>query len=119
MKTLLYVDDEEINRELFQLTFESKFNVVTAHSGNDALKIINTTPQINAIVSDMKMPGMNGIEFIKKAKNSLPDVPCFLLSGFDLNDEIKNALNEKVINHFFSKPMRINEIIDKIENSDI
>ena len=65
---ILYVDDEPINLQLFILNFRKKHQVFTAEDGFKALEVLNREPGIIIVISDMKMPGMNGLEFIKWQK---------------------------------------------------
>jgi len=104
LSTILYVDDEPINLMLFKVILGKKFNVITASSGSEGLKIMIENKYIAGVVSDMRMPGMNGIEFIRLAKNIFPDIFYFILTGYDITPEISNALKEKLINKYFQKP---------------
>ncbi|PKP39014.1 MAG: response regulator [Bacteroidetes bacterium HGW-Bacteroidetes-15] len=115
--SLLYVDDEPINLTLFTLNFKSKFNVITASDGFEALKKLNQYPQLSVVISDLKMPGMNGIEFIRKAKETYPDLSYYILTGFDLTEEIVNAINEGLFLKCFAKPFNIREIESSIYNA--
>ncbi|MFC2104537.1 response regulator [Bacteroidota bacterium] len=108
--SLLYVDDEELNLTVFKLSFRSKFDVMTAESGAEGLKILNENPQIKVVISDMKMPVMNGIEFIKLAKNDYPNVCFYILTAFEITEEIKDALKGGLINKYFRKPFNMNDI---------
>ncbi len=109
-QTILYVDDEEINLVVFEANFIGKFNVITADSGFEGIKILENKPDIPIVISDMKMPGMNGIEFIKTAKKQFPNIAYFILTGFDITDEISSALDDKLINDYFKKPFNGREI---------
>jgi CheY-like chemotaxis protein len=109
-KTVLYLDDEPINLHLFEFAFKKEFQVITSESPNDAIKIVEKEKHLSAIISDMKMPGMNGIEFIRVIKKDKPDLPCFILTGYDINKEISDALQEKLILKHFSKPFNVNQI---------
>ena len=113
-QTILYVDDEEINLVVFEANFIGKFNVITADSGFEGIKILENKPDIPIVISDMKMPGMNGIEFIKIAKKQFPNIVYFILTGFDITDEISSALDDKLINDYFKKPFNGREIEDSI-----
>lgn len=108
--TLLYVDDEPINLKLFELNFRKKFNVLTAESGLQGYELLKQNPHTIVVISDMKMPGMNGIEFIKLAKKDFPNILYFILTGFDITEEIADALNERLIHKYFRKPFNIREI---------
>lgn len=108
--SLLYVDDESINLKLFELNFKSKFRVVTALSGDEGLETLNNDPNISVVISDMRMPKMDGLEFIAKAKQSFPNIVYYILTGYDITDEINDALGKKLINKHFRKPFNFREI---------
>ncbi len=114
--TLLYVDDEMLNLILFELNFKKMYRVITADSGSSGLEKLNQHNDIIVVISDMKMPGMNGIEFIKEARKHYKHVLYFILTGFDLTDEITTALNQGLIQHYFKKPLSVNLIHDTIQS---
>ena len=107
---ILYVDDEPLNLLLFEANFDKKFNILTASDGFAGLEVMNKHTDIDVIISDMKMPGMNGIEFIAKAKLKFPDKKYYILTGFDITEEIKEALETGVIVKYFKKPYNADEI---------
>jgi two-component system, response regulator, stage 0 sporulation protein F len=116
LKTILYVDDERINLMLFKAIFGKKFNVITAESGEQGLQVLNANIETVGVISDMRMPGMNGIEFIKKAKNVFPELFYFILTGYDITPEISVALDENLIHKYFQKPfnnMEVERAIDE------
>lgn len=108
--TLLYVDDEPLNLKLFELNFRKKYDVLTAESGLEGFELLKKNPHIKVVISDMKMPIMNGIEFIKLAKKDFPEISYFILTGFDITEEIADALNERLIHKYFRKPFNMKEI---------
>jgi two-component system, response regulator, stage 0 sporulation protein F len=108
--TLLYVDDEPLNLTLFEINFQKKYTVRTALSGEKGLDILRIEPSIAVVITDMKMPGMNGIEFIRKAKESFPEIVFFILTGYEITEEIIQALNEKLIYKYFKKPFLMKEL---------
>ncbi len=109
-KTIMYVDDEAINLKLFQIRFQGHYNVITCTSGIEGLKKLNEYPGVSAIISDMRMPGINDIEFIKLVKQLNRDISCFILTGFDITPEISSALKLNLIEQCFHKPMDADEI---------
>jgi two-component system, response regulator, stage 0 sporulation protein F len=108
--TILYIDDEPINLMLFERVFKRKYNIVTAISGVEGIDILRSNSQINAVISDMKMPGMNGVEFITKAKREFPQKCFFILTGYSITEEIADALSNNLIIKSFKKPFNIGEI---------
>ena len=113
---LLYVDDEPINLMLFSRVFKDYFNIITADSGSKGLEILRINPGIKIVVSDMKMPGMNGIEFIKIIKREIPGIPCFIMTGYDMDEEIKEALNIGMVKKCFKKPLDKDDILNSVMN---
>lgn len=113
--TILYVDDEEINLFIFERSFEKKFNIITAKSAKDALILLDKTEHVIEIfISDMRMPVMNGIELINKAKKNHPDIEYYILTGFEYNAEIEEAFEHKLIRKCFKKPINVQEIESSI-----
>ena len=110
--TVLYVDDEPINLELFQMSFRNSFNVLIAESGHSGLNVLKDSEKIQVVISDMKMPEMNGIEFIKKAKKIYDNIYYLILTGFEINDEIRDSLKSGLIKGYFQKPLNKNEKIN-------
>ncbi len=116
-KTILYVDDESINLLLFQAILGKKYNIITAESGDEGLRLLNAYPETIGVISDMRMPGMNGLEFIRLAKTNYPDIFYFILTGYDITAAISNALEENLIQKYFRKPLNNAEIEKAIEEA--
>jgi two-component system, response regulator, stage 0 sporulation protein F len=113
---VLYVDDEDVNLFLFEQMFKEHFSLKTAISGKSALEVLDTTPEIGIIFSDMRMPVMNGIEFIKKARKRFPNKTYYILTGYSINDEIRGAISEGLISKYFQKPFDVKAIVQEIES---
>jgi response regulator RpfG family c-di-GMP phosphodiesterase len=112
--TILYVDDEPVNVFLFSEMFGKKYTVLTADSGIQGLDVLKQHGNVKILISDMRMPGMNGLEFIEEAKGLMPSVICCILTGYDITPEIKKALQEGLIVKYFQKPFNMKEIDSSI-----
>ena len=78
--TVLIVDDEENNLQLLKRTFRGKYNILTATNGVEALDVVNKHgSEISLIVSDQKMPIMEGTDFLKRVKETNPQIVKILL----------------------------------------
>jgi CheY-like chemotaxis protein len=117
-KKILYIDDDQINVELFEINFSEKYDVVCGASGNEGLNLLEETTDIKIIITDMKMPGMSGIDFIKKAREKFSDKIFFLLTGYNITSDIQNALDAGLIQQCFCKPFNKSEIETSIEKAD-
>ena len=114
---ILYVDDEAINLELLQLTFMNEFTVITAESALEGLKLLELHPDIHVILSDLKMPVMNGLEFIKKVKQDHPDKVCMLLTGFMESEIMLEGFNQELIFRYLMKPWNKEELGETIQEA--
>ncbi len=112
VKKVLYVDDEEINLLVLSRRLKKKFEVLTAESGEEGLKVLEKDPDLNLIISDLKMPGMSGLEFIKRAHELFQDKRYFLLTGYTMTDEAKEALETGLIERCWVKPANFEDIED-------
>jgi response regulator RpfG family c-di-GMP phosphodiesterase len=117
-KTLiLYVDDEFLNLKLFEVKFGSKYHILTAENGYKGLELLDKFPNIKIVISDMKMPEMNGIDFTIRAREKYPELNYYILTGYEINDQIKNAINTGLVKTCFCKPFNWIEISADIEKS--
>lgn len=119
--SVLYVDDEEMNLTLFRITFQDKFQIHIAKDGFEGLSVLQDKgDQLHTVVSDMRMPGMDGIDFITQAKKEFPHLHCFILTGFPSNEKVRSAMNEHLIINSFSKPFDMetiqNAVMDAFNN---
>lgn len=112
---ILYVDDEPINLMLFEANLDRKYEVLTAENGKTALEIVAAHPDIKVVFSDMKMPYMNGIDFIKEASKILKGSLFYILTGFEITDEIQDSLDSGLIRKYYGKPFNLREISNEIE----
>ncbi|MDE0472477.1 MAG: response regulator [Ekhidna sp.] len=115
--TILYVDDDYFNITLFELNFKSQFNVVSASSGEEALRIMTDNPKISCVVSDMRMPEINGIELINRIKKLRPELPCFLLTGYVDSQEVVEAIEKNLIIGYFNKPFDREAVIRTLKST--
>ena len=99
--TVLYLDDETNNLKVIELTLGRYFNVLIFSNITDALNEISKNSDITHVISDLLMPDTNGVEFIKKVKTLNNSVKCYIHSGVNITDEIREALSKKLIDDFF------------------
>lgn len=114
---VLYVDDEEINLELLQLTFQNEYEVLTATSAKEGLYLLAIYPEIRVIISDLKMPGLNGLDFIKEIKSLYREKVCMLLTGFLESEIMLEGFNKELIFRYMMKPWSKDELQASIEKA--
>lgn len=102
--TVLCVDDEaNILNAMKRLLRKEEFRLLTSSSGEEALAMMAET-EIHVVISDQRMPKMNGTEFLKIVKERYPDVIRIILTGYTDVDSITESINQGHIYKFFLKP---------------
>jgi DNA-binding NtrC family response regulator len=107
--SLLIVEDEEKMRELLQkiLTTDG-YRVKTASNGSEALAMIEETP-FDIVLSDVKMPGLNGIELLKAVKKITAETYVVIMTAFGTIDSAVEAMKQGAFD-YVSKPFKMDEI---------
>jgi len=115
--TILYVDDERINLELFKAVFFMKYNIHLAESGSEGLQILENQ-KVDLLITDQKMPKMTGLEFLSKVSDKYPEIPPFriLTSAYGSPDEINIAIDNYKIHKFIPKPWRVKELVKVVDD---
>ena len=104
-QTLLVVDDDPGLRESLQRTLtRAGYQVVLASDGRSALDLMQGTP-LDLVLTDLRMPGMTGVELLRAAKTLLPDVDVILITAFGTIEEAVNAMKDGAYD-FITKPFR-------------
>src|ERR1700742_1995191 len=107
--TILYVDDEVNNLVSFKAVFRIKYNVLTAISGEDAIKILKDN-HVTIIITDQRMPQMTGVEFLESILGEYPDPIRILLTGYADMNAVIDAINKGKIFHYLTKPWNEEEL---------
>lgn len=91
--TVLIVDDVEINRLILKEIFEDSYNITEASGGAEALSIINSSRNISAVLLDLLMPDVNGIDVLKAMNKNgkIKNIPVFLITAADDQDILLEA----------------------------
>ena len=80
-KKILFVDDEPNVLQSIRRQLRKEFDLDTAEGGEEALQMLNANGTYAIIVSDMRMPGMNGVEVLAQAKKDSPETVRMMLTG--------------------------------------
>ena len=115
---ILLVDDDPVFREEFMEYFDD-FEFIEAGNGKDALETLRKPHEIDLVILDIKMPGMNGFEVLGKIKEIAPEVGIIISTGYSTKDTAIEALRQQADN-YLEKPLDIEaarEIIDKVLDS--
>ena len=103
-KKILCVDDDANILAGFKRSLRKDFVIYTAESGDEAIKILLKDGPFAVIVSDMQMPGTNGVKFLSLAKKMAPESVRIMLTGNADQKTAMDAVNEGSIFRFLTKP---------------
>ena len=101
---LMVVDDEADNLDLLYRTFRRDFDVFKADSGFKALQILDEQGEMAVIISDQRMPRMNGTEFLSRTVERFPDTIRILLTGYTDVEDLVGAINSGQVFKYITKP---------------
>jgi len=111
---ILLVDDEaNVLKALSRIL--KHYHLTTANSGEEALLLAQVTT-FNLVISDYRMSGLNGVEFLSRFKRIQPDAIRMILTGFADLEGAQQAINEAQVFRFINKPWSNIEIINAVEN---
>ena len=112
---VLCVDDEPRVLEGLALHLRKEYEVHSASSGEDALKKLRELKRVNVIVSDMRMPGMDGATLLAQVMVLYPDITRILLTGEPGRDAAVSAVNRGNIFRFLTKPCAPDQLRNAVD----
>lgn len=107
---LMVVDDELDNLDLLYRTFRREFKVYKANNADEALDILDKEGEMSVIISDQRMPGMNGSELLSLTVERFPDTIRILLTGFTDLEDLVDAINSGHVFKYITKPWNPNQL---------
>jgi two-component system NtrC family sensor kinase len=115
---ILCIDDEQnVLRSLKRLFLDDPYEVLTAPSGAEGLLILAQSGTVPVVISDYRMPGMNGVEFLSEVRKRWPETVRIVLSGYADTGAIVSAINEGQIYRFVAKPWNDDELRVTVANA--
>ena len=115
-KTILIVDDEQGYRDLLHMELSDQgYTVLTAASGPEALEILKREG-VALIITDMKMPKMDGLDVVIASRRLRPGIPIILMTGYAIEERVQEALTRKA-SVCLRKPFNINELTDLVKTT--
>jgi len=113
---ILYIDDETTNLQLFEITFGKEYQIFTTTSTTEAREILSAN-LIKVVITDLRMPEENGIDFIQSVSLQHPDIYYIILTAFlDIEATLK-AINQVKIFRYLLKPWNIELIRGTINDA--
>jgi DNA-binding NtrC family response regulator len=113
--SILVVDDELLIRDLLYDFFSSQgWDIAVAENGEKALEVLKAR-KVDLVLSDIKMPEMDGLTLTNRVKDTYPNIPVVLMTGYPSVDTAVTALRSKVADYIV-KPFNINQLYRLVES---
>lgn len=114
---ILYVEDDEIVKDSIQRSL-SLFtnNVFSASNGKEALEILQIENNIDLIITDIRMPQIDGLEMVQQLRNNNLDIPVIVTTAFNELEYLQKAI-ELHVDKFVRKPVNLKELFETIEKT--
>ena len=116
VRTILVIDDELRSRESLSRVLADEFDVLLADSAEQARELLERHP-VAVILCDQRMPGMQGIEFLKESRERWPEVVRIVLSGYTDSEDIIAGVNEAGIYQYLLKPWLPEHLLNTVRNA--
>lgn len=113
---VLYVDDEPNNLISFKAAFRRKFIVHTAQSADEGMEVLKNNP-VSVVLTDQRMPGVNGVDFLQSVRQEYPETIRILITGYSDIQTVIDAVNQCSIYQYIQKPWNENQLNKVISNA--
>ncbi len=114
--TVLLADDDNSGRTVFRRVLEYEgFHVIEASDGLSALEVLKAEP-VDLLLTDVVMPGLDGIELIERAHELQPQLRAIIMTGHKTNETVISAFRNKACD-FLSKPFHVDELLEAIHSA--
>ena len=115
IRKVMVVDDDDTFRDMLSdaLRYHDYIPFAVA-GGQEALRELENG-SIDAVITDIKMPGMDGIELLRTIKDLYPDLPVILTTAFFAPSELEDTLGDKEADGFLEKPFRVEKVMELLE----
>lgn len=114
-ESILVVDDEEQVRKLFTASLSDEYECFAAGSANEALELL-AAQSFALVITDMMMPGRNGIELLRETKARYPDTAVIIVSGIDRPQRLRDALHIGASDYLI-KPCELDTLLVSVERA--
>ncbi len=115
-KKVLIVDDEEGIRESLKLILSDHYDLVLTENGEQAMDILKTAPDIGLVLIDIKMPKVNGLEVLKRIKETRPGLKVIVVTGYKSVETAAESVKLGA-SGYIVKPFKSEEILETVKNN--
>ncbi|MCX6281451.1 MAG: response regulator [Bacteroidetes bacterium] len=113
---ILFIDDEKASQTAFKSVFRDYYEIYLASSAEEGYEVMKKN-NIDIVISDQRMPGVTGVEFLHKIRVEFPDTVRMLVTGYSDIDAVVQSINGSQISYYFAKPYDANDMKSILDNT--
>ncbi|HTL34265.1 MAG TPA: EAL domain-containing protein [Kofleriaceae bacterium] len=113
---VICVDDDQNNLNALGRVLRARCTVMLASSGQQALDMIEQTPDVAAVLADLHMPGLPGAELLAKVAQLRPQCRRAVVTGYPESEELINAINAGHLHYVITKPWKLTDLLQVVDN---
>ncbi len=115
-KTILIVEDEDYVRDFIALLLQDDFRIIHAANGVEAINQLNINSNIDLMLLDLHMPGINGLDLLRTLRKEVEkEIPVIVITAYS-SPEIRNEALELGVKDFIGKPFSVDNLIKSIKS---
>jgi DNA-binding NtrC family response regulator len=107
-RTILVAEDEEKMRRILEVNLQDQYRILLAKDGEEAFRLFKEN-EVNLLLTDMRMPGRNGLNLLHEVKRLRPEVPVILITAYGTIESAVDAMKEGATDYLL-KPIRMEEV---------
>ena len=116
MTTVLIADDDSAGRGMYRRVLEYEgCSVLDVSSGEQALEILEQQ-SVDLLLTDVMMPGMDGLELLERARDLYPDIRAIIMTGHKTDEAVIRAFRNKACD-FLNKPFHVDELVEAVQSA--
>lgn len=116
---ILIVDDEPALLKAYGRKFRQRQDIRYAESGAEALAVVQSGQQVSVLLTDLNMPGIDGLTLLQTVRSLSPDTKRYLMTGAPQEDRVQEALRAGAIDFCLSKPFPAAELSELLQDLDL
>ena len=114
-KTILIVEDDDVSRYFFEKALKkTQANLFFVNNGMEAIQMIQENTEIDAVLMDIRLPGMSGLEATVKIKEINPEMPIIIQTAYEMSSAREDALKSGC-NDFITKPINMKTLCSLLQ----
>lgn len=114
-KAVLVVEDEKLTRWSIREALKADYRVWLAETAERAFELLGRIDRLDAVLVDIRLPGMNGLEFIRRARKGRPDLKVFVMTAYDQQTAPREAFDVRA-DGYLSKPFQFETLRDMLSS---